>query len=110
MSLDEAQKALQKAVESKEPYSVTFAEDAMRYCVHRRDLTYVAKEAIAVKEDVVDDPTLPRFDRDIDPKVEPCKHLVKGEDGELRECGNGVFVFFRVNELVISDAVAIIFV
>lgn len=47
VSLDEAD------YESKEAL-------AAQLCVHRHDLTYVAKEAIIVQPDVVHDPTLPR--------------------------------------------------
>merc|ERR550514_1166070 len=74
-------------------YVVKFEEDAMRYCVHRRDLTFVAKEAIQVTSDVVHDPTLPR-DKNFD-----C-HI----------CGNNEAVFYRLAESIVDDAMALVFV
>merc|ERR1719378_58971 len=62
-------------------------------CVFRHDVLFVAKESIIVEPDVIHDPTLSRV-----------------YDFNCHVCGNNEAVFYRLDETIVSDAMAIIFV
>merc|ERR1712107_575309 len=62
-------------------------------CVFRHDVLFVAKESILVQPDVIHDPTLPRV-----------------YDYDCHVCHHNQAVFYRLQETIVSDAMAIIFV
>ncbi|CAD7958514.1 unnamed protein product [Amoebophrya sp. A25] len=62
-------------------------------CVHRRDITFIAKEDIVVPEGVIYDPSLARNYN------YSCDH-----------CDGTEAVFYRLAESIVSDAMALIFV
>jgi len=62
-------------------------------CIYRHDVLFVAKEAIIVQPDVIYDPTLPRI-----------------YDYKCHVCSHNEAVFYRLDETIVNDAMAIIFV
>merc|ERR1711862_734693 len=62
-------------------------------CVFRHDVLFVAKESIIVQKDVIFDPTLSRV-----------------YDYDCHVCGHKEAVFYRLQETIVSDAMAIIFI